>query len=201
MEEGFDLHPFVVNSLSMLSPTLTAMEDIDLVHTPGHHPLLPVPKELNVRPPRANAHAAGILKQMMVDAPVAEDQVLDIAAGIEKSPKEEMTLLCSSTPCSPAKQITSVPSAPDDIIDSPAGTETIKAVLPSVRLSPLSSLMLACFHAQGFRCLHTGADRGRCAIKWMRLAHPQAREGVHSESGFELRTVLALASAPYPGVE
>lgn len=120
-------------------------EDIDLVHTPGHHPLLPVPKELNVRPPRANAHAAEILKQMMADAPVADDQVLDLSAGVETSPKEETAQPTTSTPSSPAKQSTSFPSTPDELAESAAEPESIRAVLPSVGSSTLIVLMLARF--------------------------------------------------------
>lgn len=112
------------------------MDDVDLVHTPGHHPLLPIPKELNVRPPRANAHAAEILKQMMADAPVAEDQVLDLSAGIEKSPEDATVLLPPSTLGSPAKQSVSLPSTPDETPVSQDETEIIKAVLPSVCCGP-----------------------------------------------------------------
>lgn len=58
------------------------MEGPDLIHRPGQHPLLPPPKELNIRPARANALAAEVLKQMMEDAPVIGDQVLDISARV-----------------------------------------------------------------------------------------------------------------------
>lgn len=107
------------------------MEDVDLVHKPGQHPLLPAPKELNVRARRANAQAAQILKQMMADAPVAEDQVLDISAGVEVSPTEEADRLSRSSPCSPAKQ-SSVPSIAEQPEENRPVAEQLKPALPSV---------------------------------------------------------------------
>lgn len=111
----------------------TAMEDVDLVHKPGQHPLLPVPKELHVRPSVANVQAAEILKQMMEDAPAAEDQVLDISAGVQASPRKPTVLASSPAAGISAAEQTAFRNPPEAIPAMKAESRINLPPFPSVR--------------------------------------------------------------------